>query len=207
MLELRSVEENSSLREILENRRIGADCALFHLCLGRFAAHAGKLSCLRSHAAVIVHHLNERSIVFSSDAGIVFTECRCDMNDTGTVGHGYIIVAVYKECLLVLLLHGIRGALIERLVFLALQLDTLHLFENLIRLLALFLCQRTENLVQKRLCHVIGESVGSLNLRVGLFRIYTERNVGRKSPRGGSPCEEVCVLTGDLKADDGGFLL
>ncbi len=132
MLCFRCIEENSSLCQILQNFRITGDCSCFHFLLGRFAAHAGKFTGFRFHLTCAVHHLYERSVVFTSDSGIIFTECRCNVYDTGTVGHGYIFITIYEECFLMLLLGFHSRTLIKRFVFLIFKVGTLVGFQNFI---------------------------------------------------------------------------
>ena len=196
---LRRAEQDAALFQILQNLGIAADSAFFDLMLRRLAAHAGKLSGLGFHAAVAVHHLNKRRVVLPSDSGVVFTECRSDMNYAGTICHGNIIVRVDEECLFMLFCHSVCGTLVQRLVFLVFKVFTLICLQHLIgglsvRILLLVFRERSEDLVQKRRSHVIGKSVDTLYLRVCLFGIYAEGNVGRQCPGGCRPCEEIRVL-------------
>ena len=206
MLKLRSGKEKPSLVQFLQDLRIGADCALLHLLLGGLAAHAGKGSSFL-HLSVVIHQLHEGCIILAAHAGVVFTEGRCDMNDAGTVGHGDIVVAVDEKCLLVLLLHHVGSALVQGLILLVFQVFALHGLQHLVGLLSLFLCKGSENGVKKGLAHVIDAAVGGLYLRIGIFRIHAECDVGRQRPGCGGPCQEIGILILHLEADDGGSLL
>ena len=199
MLNLRSRKKDSSLIKILQDLRITADSTFLDLCFGRLAAHARKLSRLRLHAAVVIHHLDKRCVVFAAHAGIVFTKCRCNMNDTGTIGHRDIVIAVYEECLLMLAVRAVLCALIQGLVFPVLQITSLIGLKNLIGRLSFF-CKTSQNLICQRLCKIIGITVSGLYLNIGVFRIHAERDVGGKRPGSCRPRKEISILGSRLKA-------
>ena len=127
------------------------------------------------------------------------------MNDTGTVGHGYITVAGYEMCLFLLLFSGISRTLVQRLVLLVLQILTNISLQYFVSILALF-CKTSQNLVCQCLCNIIGITVSSLHLQVGLLRIHAQCNVGRKGPGSGGPCQEICILALYLETYDSGAL-
>ena len=111
--------------------------------------------------------------------------------------------------LLVLLCSSLSRTCKKRLILLVLKVTSLILFKNLIsrnsrctRLLILCLGKSAKNLVKKRLCHIVGVAISSLNLAIGFIRVHTESHVGRKCPRCCCPCKEVCVLTLNLEAHD-----
>ena len=108
MLKLRSVEQKSCLLQINEYRLI---CILYEQSCVR---------CFLCHITLAIDKLNEWKVVFSSDVCIVLTKCRCDMNDTCTVGHRYIGITCNVMSFLWKLCHILLCALEERLVFLAL---------------------------------------------------------------------------------------
>ena len=207
MLEFRSGKQKSSAVQILKDLRISADDSCRHLFRGRLAAHARKRS-LRFHDAFFIDHLYERNIVDASDTGVILTERRRAVYDTGTVLHGYIVIRSDKECSLFLLLGNFCGALVERLVFLAFQFFTCIFFKDLIRGDPFFLiAQAAQDRIQKRLSHVIGITVACLDLAVGIVRVHAKERVRRKSPGRRGPCQEIRVLALSLKADDRGTLL
>ena len=59
------------------------------------------------------------------------------MNDSGTVGHCYVVVTVYEECFLVLRISAVLGALIERLILLVFKVAALVRLKNGVGALAL----------------------------------------------------------------------
>ena len=131
-----------------------------------------------------------------ADAGVVFTECRRQMNDTCTVRRRYVIVARYEECFFaVQFADSIR---IQRFIFFIFKRPARHFFHNGV----IF----AENFVAEFFRHVIGV-IALLYFYVSDFRIYAQTEVGRKRPRRRRPCEEVCVFAFYFKADECGFFL
>ena len=193
MLELRCIEQLALCIQILKHQRI---CVFYE-----FSGIRG----LCGQITLAVYELYEGQLVITSDTAVVFTESRCDMNDTGTVGHGYITVAGYEMCLFLLLLGGISRTLVQRLVLLVLQILTNIGLQYFVSILALF-CKTSQNLVCQCLCNIIGITVGGLHLQVGLLRVHAQCHVGRKSPGGGGPCQEICILALYLETYDSGTL-
>ena len=194
VLELGCVEEQTALFQIGEHHRI------------RFLhKYAGEGSFL-GHIALGVYKLYEGQIVLAAHVCVICTECGSDVNHTGTVGHGNVVVAGHVVSLLMLLFANGDGALEQRLVFLVFQIGTLVLSEDLVSGGILRL-QRTENGVTESLSQIVGVAVGGLYLHVDFAGIYTESNVGGQSPGSGCPGQDVGILALYLKAGDGRALL
>ena len=122
------------------------------------------------------------------------------MDNAGTVGHGDIIVAHNEECLLVLLVSCFLCAVVERLIFLVLEVLALVVLKNFRGL--------AEDLLHERGRHDVGVAVLRLDLDVVILRVHAERNVGRKGPRRCGPCKEVDIrVILRLEADDRRSLL
>ena len=73
MLEFRSIEKFSFFIQILKYKRI---------CFLDKNARIWSFCC---HITFTVYKLYERKVIIASYTAVVFTECRCDMNDTGTI--------------------------------------------------------------------------------------------------------------------------
>ena len=127
------------------------------------------------------------------------------MNDTGTIGHGYIIIAGHEMCLFLLLLSGISRTLVQRLILLVLQILTNISLQYFVSCFTFF-CQAAQYLVCQCLCNIIGITVSSLHLQVGLLRIHAQCHVGRKGPGSCGPCQEICILALYLETYDSGAL-
>ena len=166
VLKLRRIKEKAACIEFLQDFGIGADRTVLQLCIGRFRAHSGKRSFL-GHKALGVDKAYERHVVFAADTVIVFTESRCDVNDAGTVGHGYIVVTYDEESLALLICHRVTCAGVQRLIFFVFQIFSCVSFQDLVSR-SLLCCEFTENRVQKRFRHIVGVSVGGLYLAVGI---------------------------------------
>ena len=128
------------------------------------------------------------------------------MNDTGTVGHCNIAVAGYEMRLLMLLCRCLSGTGEQRLILLVFQILSLIALEDLIGGFILR-CELAQHLVEQRLRHIIGITVGSLDLHIGFIRVHAERNVGRQCPRCRCPCKKIRILTDALESHDRGTLL
>ena len=122
------------------------------------------------------------------------------MNDTSTIFHSYIIIAVYEKCFLVLLVSGILSALVKWLIFLIFKVFTLVFFNNLISRCTFFSLDSTKNLVKKCLCHDVCESICCLNSRISLIWINTKSNIRAECPRSCCPCKEICILSNNLES-------
>ena len=126
------------------------------------------------------------------------------MYDTGTVRHGYVIIAVHKECFLVLLVHAVFCTLIKGLVFLVFKVFALVSLYDLICGNAFLALDLAKNAVQKCFRHDICISVRSLNTGICLFGVYAKSDVTCKCPGCCGPCKEVSVFAHDLETYDRG---
>ena len=77
------------------------------------------------------------------------------MNDTCTICHSYICIAIDKESLLVLLFSFISSALVKRLILFVLKICTNICLKNFVSLLALFLSKAAKYVISKSLCKII----------------------------------------------------
>ena len=189
MLELRRFKKLALSVEVFKNYGIGV---LYEHT--RVRSFGGKI-------ALAVYELYERQVVLLADLRVVLTESGGDVNYTCTVGHGNVIIAGNVKAFLMLLFGAHARALVKRLVFFIFEVGALVSFENFVSGLALF-GKLAENAVEQSLSHDIGIAVGSLYAAVSFVGVYTESHVGRKSPRGGRPSEEVSVLALYLKSYD-----
>src|SRR5699024_8341349 len=194
VLKFRSCEEKSSLVQILKNHRV---------C---FFTEDTRKRCLLRQFSLSVYKLYKRHIIAASHLGIVFTECRCNVNDSGSVCQCNIGVAQHVKCFLILLFCCLCSSFIEWNVFFAFQLFSCIALYNFIGLFAFFLCKSAEHLIKKCLCHIIYTSVSCIYFHIGLVRIYTESHVGRQCPRRCCPCKNISVFIFYLEAHDCGTL-
>ena len=194
VLELGSIEELPCGIQILKNKGIGI---------------LDELSFVRGiggHITLAVYELNERKIVFAAHTGVVFTECGSDMNDTGTVGHGYIVIDYNVMCFFVLLIGSLCGSFEKGLVLHSLEVFSDILLKNFVSG-CIFLGELSEKGIGKSLRKDIGISVGCLDLYIALGRIDAECDVGRKGPGCGRPCKEIEISVLSLETYDCGALL
>ena len=98
------------------------------------------------------------------------------MNDSGTIGHGYVIVTCHKVAFLPLLCGSLSGAGKERHIFLMLPILPHILFQDLVRRFS-FLGQSAQYLVKQRFRHIIYVTVRGFYLHIGIRRIYAESHV------------------------------
>ena len=145
--ELRRIKEQLTCGQILQYLWIRADRTRCHLLLGRLAAHAGERRLL-GHHTLLIDELDEREAILAADTSIILTECRGNVNDSGTVVCRYVTVSDYKVCALMLLRSRFRCTGIERLVVDADKVGTLIGLEDLVSRLAV-LCERSEYLIQQ----------------------------------------------------------
>ena len=143
----------------------------------------------------------------TSDIRIILTECRCDMNDTGTICHRNVSITCYKKSLFMLLIGNNLGAVIKWLIFLVLKIFTFVSFKYFVSFMSLLLCEWRKYLIGKCLGQIIGVSVCCFNLDISIIRIHTECHVTWQCPRCCGPCEEVSILSCNLKTNDCGALL
>ena len=189
MLEFRSIEELAFFVQICEDHRI---CFLYeNACVW----------CLFCQVTLSVYELYEWQFIVTSDSAVVFTECRCDVNDTCTITHSNVVITGYEMSFFALFCCCLACACKKRLIFLTLKVCSFVFLKDLICRL-IILCKLAENLIQKCFCHVIGIAVCCFYLAVDLIRVYTKCDVGWKCPRCCCPCQEVCVLTNNFKTND-----
>ena len=180
VFKLRSGKEKASLVQVFQDHGI---CFLTeNACPGSF----------RSHLTLGVYQLQERKVISSADFGVILTEGRSDMNNTGTITHGYIGIADNVICFFLQFLE-----VVERLILFVLQIFSFIGLQNLIGALA-------QNLVSQSLCQIINGSVFCFYLYIGLFRVYAESHVGGKRPGSRGPCQDVGILTYDFEFCDSG---
>ena len=158
MLKFRCGKQQAPLLQILEDHGVRL--------LYEYAFPTG----ISGHVALFVHQLHEGQIIFPAHLGIVLTKGGGDMNDTGTVFHGYIGIADHIVALLVLFFSNLCRSGVKGLVFLMLQLASLIGLQDL-RVLS-------QELLHQGLCQVIGLSVlMALCLDIQLIRMYAEGHV------------------------------
>ena len=121
------------------------------------------------------------------------------MYDTGTVCQCYIVSAYHVVCFFVLLLAQGDRAVIERLIFLELQVPALVGFQHLIVLAQHSICQCLGN--------IVGIAVACLDLYIVFLGVHAQGQVAGKGPGGGGPCQDVGVLPLCLEAGNGRALL
>ena len=90
MLELRCIEQLALCIQILKYQRI---CIFYE-----FSGIRG----LCGQITLAVYELYEGQLVITSDTAVVFTESRCDMNDTGTICQCYVSITNNIKCFFVL---------------------------------------------------------------------------------------------------------
>ncbi len=128
------------------------------------------------------------------------------MHDTGTVGHGNVVVAGHIMALLALFCRSLPRAGKKRLVLLVFQVRSHISLQYLVGRFS-FLRKLSKHRVQERLRHIVGVAVGRFHLHISLRWVHAQRHVGRKRPGRGRPCQEVSVLAHHLKAHHRGTLL
>ena len=164
VLEFRRVKQQAAGVEVLE-----------HLGIRFFHKQTGKRR-FRRHAALAVHQLDKRQVVFAADLRIVLAEGGGGVDDTGTVGHCDIVGTGDVKALLVLFFGDLLGAGVQRLVFAPLQLLARKAGEHgVCRLIVRG--EAAEHAVEQRLRHVIGAPVRRADLAVGVARVDAEGDV------------------------------
>ena len=158
--------------------------------------HARPLG-LVGQAALRIHQLHERQVVFAAHTRVVLAERRGDVNDAGAVAHGDIAVADDVVELCALALH-----FVERLILDVFQCAALHrLHDNGLFFLA------AEDGLHQRARHIVGVALEG-QLHIVLVRVDAQRDVAGQRPRGGRPRGEVGVLRAlHLEAHNRGSLL
>ena len=194
MLKLRCIEELSFLIQIDKDILIG----ILHELTG--------IRCLCGKASLAINKLYKRKVIVTANSRIIFTKSRCDMNDTGTICHGYIVITGNEKAFLMLLFGTFSCAGIKRFVFTAFQILTLISLKNFISRL-IICCQSAKYSIEQCLCHIISITVCSLYLHISFIRVHTECHVGRKCPGCSRPRKEISIFAYCLEADDRGAFL
>ena len=190
MLKFRRGKEFALLVEILKHEGIGV--------LDEFARIGG----LGGHVALAVDELNEGQVVVAAYPCVVLAECGGDMDYSGTVGHGNVIVGGNEVSLFILLCGAFAGAGKERLVFFIFKILALEALKHFIGLDAvLLIAERAEHGIHKSLGYIISIAARRLDLAIGLVGVDAEGDVGGQGPGGGRPRKEISVLALDLEAD------
>ncbi len=68
-----------------------------------------------------IHQLNKGQVIIAAHIGVVLTEGRRDVNHTGTVRQGNIVVTGYIKCFFMLFFTGFHRAVKQRHIFLVFQ--------------------------------------------------------------------------------------
>ena len=157
--------------------------------------------CLSSKITLAIYKLYKRKVIFTSYTAVVFTKCRSDMNDTGTITHGNVVITYEIMRFLALGCYIVTCAFKQRLIFLVFQVFSFIGFQNLICRL-FFLCKLAKYFVKKCFCHIVSVSVCCFYFTVSLIRIYAKCNVRRQCPRCCGPCQEICVLSNHFETCD-----
>ena len=176
-------KKQAALLQILQNQGIGVLDE--HARPGSFG----------NHLALCVHQIDERQAVFAGYAIIVLAECRGNVNDACTVGHGDVIVADDEPGFLIRLYKAI-----QRLILQAVQRGAGHFIQDF----GLFAFQHR---FYQRLGHDINAAFGA-HMAVGFMGIDAQRQVAGQRPWGGSPGKQIGILlVHNLEANKGGFFL
>ena len=173
MLKLWCLEELASSLQIIQNQWI---CIL--------NKGAWPISIL-SHITLGINKLYERHIVCTANSSIVLTKGWGSMNNTSTITGGYIAIAHYIESLL---LDFALCIWIKRLILTIFQSLALEALQN--RMLPFFI---GKNRLHQGLGHnKVLTFIGYLYI-INLW-IYYQAQVGRQSPRGSGPSQEVGII-------------
>ena len=137
-----------------------------------------------------VNRVNYRQVVSHTSLIVVFTECRCSMNDTCTVFDCNVVCASYEERFL--FRSDERHQLFVIHVF---QICTFHFFQDLI-----VFC--SQNFVSQNFCQVEDVSFFiaccHFNFYVVNIRTNCQCNVGSQCPWSCCPCQEVFVFSSNF---------
>ena len=188
MLEFRSIEEFAFFVQVCENHRV---CFLYE------NASVWSLFC---QVTLSVYELYEWKVIVTSDSAVVFTKCRCDMNDTCTIAHSNVCVTCYEMSFLFLFCCCFSCTCKKWLILFVFQICSFVGFQNFVCFFTFLFCKFAEDFVQKCFCHVICVSVCCFYFAVSLIRVYAECNVGRKCPWCCCPCKEVCIFTDNFES-------
>ena len=152
---------------VLENGSVKKKSPLFQVTQHQLVCVLDKNSRpvgLGGHFALGVNKLNKGQTVFASHSGVILTESRSGVNNTGTVFHGDIIVCGYIPAF-----FGGRDESEQGLVFPALKVGALHLFKN-------FVLSLSQYLVGERLCQNI-YFLFAAYFHINRIGVYAKRGV------------------------------
>ena len=184
VLKLRRVEQKSSRIQILDDFR-----RYTVLTFQIFSCNTGVACplCFLCHHTVLIDQLQERKVIFSADLAVVLTECRSDMDDTGTICHRNVRVTHN------IIRFFLQLCRVKSLILFILQIFSFISLKDLVRTLA-------KHGISQSLCQIVNVILFfHFYLYVRLIRVYAERHIGRKGPRCRRPCQEVCILTDYLE--------
>ena len=181
VFKLRCIKQKSSLIEVFQHERI---CFFYKDTAKR---------CIFRQVTFAVNQLYKRQSVFTSDFRIVFTKCRCDMNDTGTICQCYVSITNNIKCFFVLFFCMNGCTAVQWFVLFIFQVCSFVILQYIVSIFA-------EHLVSQSLCNVINTAVFfHLNFYIILIRVYAKCKVGRQCPWCGCPCQNVSVLVFDFE--------
>ena len=182
VLELRSVVQQTTVLQVLENRQV------------RVFAELSCPSCLLSHLTFFIYQLYKRQIIAAADLRVVLTKRRSSVYHAGTVCQSDIVRASHIVSFF-LWRYKIKQRLIFSIfqIFSCVTLQNLHIF--------------AQHFFHQSFCHVVDFSLVILSdLHIAFHRIDTESHVGRQSPWSRGPCQIVGILAHCLKAYNCGAL-
>ena len=189
MLKFRSIKKLAFFIKILKYQRI------------RFLNKHSCIWSLCSHITLTVYKLYKRKIIFTTYTAVILTKCRCDMNNTCTITHSYIVIGCNIMSFLFLSCSFSSCALKQWLICFVFQILTNILLKNLV-CRGLLRAKFTKNFVKQSFCHIVCVSICCFYLAINLCRVYTECNVRWQGPRCCSPCQEICIFSNNLKTND-----
>ena len=192
MLKLRCGIQQSSRIQILDDLR--GNAVLIFEILSCNTGVTGPFRLLRHHT-ILIDELQERKIIFSADLAVVLTKCRCDMYNTGTIGHRNIRIT-YNIIRFLFQLYRVKC-----LILLEFKILTLISLKDIVGL-------RSEHGIRQRSCQIVYiVLIFHFDFDIILIRIHAERNVRRKGPRCRRPRKNVRLLSLHLEACNCGTFL
>ena len=151
------------------------------------------IGCFTGHISLSVHKLYKRQVVLAPHIRVILTKSRCDVHDTGTVGHCDIAVTCYKMTFFALFLCCFSCTGKERFIFPVFQIFSGIGLQHFISRLSLF-TERAQHIIQQFLRHIVNAAVSRLHPAVRIFRIHTERYVRGQCPGSGRPCQKIGIF-------------
>ena len=137
-----------------------------------------------------VNRVNYRQVIFQTSLIVVFTECRCCMNNTSTVFDCNVIVTCYKECFFVRFYEWH-----QLFIFNIFQIDTLHFFNY-------FVVFSSQVFVSQGFCNVevVTFIIACCHLYFQIINLWVncQCNVGSQCPWSCCPSQEVFVFSSNF---------